>query len=129
GDLEGINQIALIILGSFIALYITSLAQRYLLSWVGQRALADLRSELFQHLQQLSLGYHDRNIVCVPIARVISDVAVITQLLSEGLLTVAAHTLLLGGIVIIMLSMSPPLAPITFSILPLMVIATAIFAR
>ncbi|HLV35707.1 MAG TPA: ABC transporter ATP-binding protein [Spirillospora sp.] len=129
GDLEGINQIALIILGSFIALYITSLAQRYLLSWVGQRALADLRSELFQHLQHLSLGYHDRNIVGVTISRVISDVAVINQLLSEGLLTLAADTLLLGGIVIIMLSMSPPLALITFSILPLMVIATAIFAR
>ncbi|MAS33976.1 MAG: ABC transporter [Anaerolineaceae bacterium] len=129
GDLDGLNQITLVILASFALLYVTSVLQSYWLSWVGQRALADLRGELFRHLQRLSLGYHDKNIIGVTISRVISDVAVINQLLSEGLIMLIGDTLLLGGIIVIMLSMSVELALLTFSVLPLMVIATAIFAR
>lgn len=129
GDLDGLNQITLVILASFALLYVTSVLQSYWLSWVGQRALADLRGDLFRHLQRLSLGYHDKNIIGVTISRVISDVAVINQLLSEGLIMLIGDTLLLGGIIVIMLSMSVELALLTFSVLPLMVIATAIFAR
>lgn len=129
GDVDELNRIAFVMLLAFIGLYVTSLAQRYLLSWVGQRVLADLRGELFRHLQRLSLGYHDTHIIGVTISRVISDVSVINQLLSEGLVTLLGDTLLLIGIVIVMVSMSPTLALVTFSIVPLMLIATAIFAR
>lgn len=129
GDPAGLNRIVLMLLGAFVGVYVMELMQRYLLSWVGQRVLADLRTALFQHLQKLSLGYHDKNIVGVTISRVINDVAVINQLLSQGLVTLIGDTLLLGGIVVVMLSMSPRLALVTFSVMPIMLIATAIFAR
>jgi ABC-type multidrug transport system fused ATPase/permease subunit len=129
GDLASLDHIALLMLVTFVSLYITALGQRYLLSWVGQRVLADLRAELFHHLQMLSLSYHDTHIVGVTISRVINDVAVINELLSQGLVTLVGDTLLLGGIVLAMLSMSPRLALVTFSVLPLMVLATAVFAR
>ena len=78
------NEIVLVLLAAFVGLYLASMAQRYLLSWVGQRVLADLRSALFRHLQELPLSYHDNHIIGVTISRVISDVGVINQLLSQG---------------------------------------------
>jgi ATP-binding cassette subfamily B multidrug efflux pump len=128
GDAAGLTRIALLTAATFVGLYLASAGQRYLLSWVGQRVLASLRAELFRHLQMLSLGYHDTHIIGVTLSRVISDVAVINELLSQGLITVIGDTLLLVGIVVVMLSMSPRLALFTFSVLPLMVLATALFA-
>lgn len=129
GDLVGLNSITLWMVAAFGALYFCSAGQQYLLSWVGQRVLADLRGELFEHLQRLSLGYHDTHIVGVTISRVISDVSVINELLSEGLITLIGDTLLLIGIVAIMISMNVELALITFAVLPLMVLVTQLFAR
>lgn len=129
GDIDGLNMISLLILAAFTGIYLSSLLQSYLLSWVGQRALADMRNDLFRHLQRLSLSYHDRNIVGVTISRVISDVGVINQLLSEGLVMLIGDAFLLVGIMVVMLSLSVPLALATFTVLPLMIIATAVFAR
>ena len=129
GDIASLNDITLLMLLAASGLYLASTTQRFLLSWVGQRVLADLRSALFRHLQKLPLAYHDSHIVGVTISRVISDVGVINQLLSQGLITLTGDSLLLAGIVIVMLSLNAQLALVTFSIIPLIVLATAIFAR
>ncbi len=128
-DLDSLSRVTMWMLGAFSGLYLTSLGQQYLLSWIGQRVLANLRNEMFRHLQSLSLGYHDTRIVGVTLSRVISDVAVINELLAEGLVTLVGDTLLLIGIVVTMLSMSPRLALLTFSVLPLMLLVTILFAR
>jgi len=109
---------------AYTALYGATAAQQYLLSWVGQRVLANLRSELFTHLQKLSLSYHDTHIVGVTVSRVMNDVAAINELLSQGVITLIGDVLVLAGIVAIMLSMSPYLALLAFTVLPLMVLAT-----
>ena len=129
GDISSLNDITLLMLLAATSLYVASTTQRFLLSWVGQRVLADLRSALFRHLQELPLAYHDSHIVGVTISRVISDVGVINQLLSQGLITLTGDSLLLAGIVIVMLSLNAQLALVTFSIIPLIVLVTAIFAR
>jgi ABC-type multidrug transport system fused ATPase/permease subunit len=114
---------------ALVGQYLASSGQQYLMSWVGQRMLAALRAQLFRHLQALPLGFHDTHIVGVTISRVINDVGVINELLSQGLITLLGDLLMLGGIVVVMLSMSPRLALITFSVLPLMLLATILFAR
>lgn len=129
GDLPGLTRIALAIAGSFVGLYLTSSGQRYLLSWVGQRVLANLRSQLFRHLQKLPMEYHDTHIVGVTVSRVINDVAEINELLSQGVITLIGDFLVLLGIIGIMLSMSPQLALLTFSILPLILLVTVLFSR
>jgi ATP-binding cassette subfamily B multidrug efflux pump len=129
GDGAGLARLALLMVLAFTGLYLASAGQQYILSWVGQRVLATLRSDLFAHLQRLSLGYHDTHIVGVTISRLINDVAVINELLSEGLITLVGDVLMLGGIVLVMLTMSPRLALLTFCVLPLMVLATWLFAR
>ncbi|HQJ11208.1 MAG TPA: ABC transporter ATP-binding protein [Anaerolineae bacterium] len=129
GDLHGLNRMALVLSGALVGIYGTSSAQQYLLTWVGQRVLMTLRNQLFEHLQRLSLGYHDTHIAGVTISRVMSDVGVINELLSEGLITLMGDMLLLGGIVGVMLSMSPQLALYAFSVLPLMLLMTLWFSR
>ena len=127
--IEGLFIVAIQIALSFIFLFIVSAGQRYLISWVGQRVLATLRSDLFGHLQRLHLGYHDKHIAGVTVSRVINDVAEINELLSQGIITLFGDLLVLIGIIVVMFSMSPHLALLTFSVLPLMFLATWLFSR
>ena len=127
-DAAGLGRISLLMAAAFVGLYISTAGQRYLLSWVGQRVLATLRSRLVEHLQRLSLGYHDKHIIGVTISRVISDVSVINELLSQGLITLVGDVLVLVGTIAVMLTMSPRLALITFSVIPLMLLATHLFS-
>lgn len=128
GNTPGLLTICAAMGAAFGALYVFTAVQQYMLSWVGQRVLANLRSELFLHLQRLSLGYHDTHIVGVTVSRVMNDVATINELLSQGIITLTGDVLVLAGIVTIMLSMSPRLALLTFIVLPLMVLATLWFS-
>ncbi len=129
GNLAGLDQVALLTAAAFVGLFAASAAQQYTLSRTGQQVLATMRNQLFSHLQALHLGYHDTHIIGVTISRVFSDVGVINELLSQGLITLAGDILLLIGIVVVMVSMSPSLALLTFAVMPLMVIATLIYAR
>ena len=128
-ELAGLSQISVLMALIFLSLFGAASGQRFLLSWVGQRVLATLRGELMRHLQALSLGYHSRHIVGVTISRVIGDVAVINELLSQGLITLIGDILVLIGIIVVMLVLSPSLALLTFSTIPLMLLATYLFSR
>jgi ATP-binding cassette, subfamily B, multidrug efflux pump len=128
-DLVGLGWVVGLLALTYVGTYGAQSGQRYLLSWVGQRVLANLRDRLFRHLQALHLGYHDTHIVGITISRVINDVAVINELLSQGLVTLVGDVLILGGTVVIMMTMSPWLALLSFSVMPLMAFATWIFSR
>ncbi|MCA9967160.1 MAG: ABC transporter ATP-binding protein [Anaerolineales bacterium] len=129
GDAAGLTRLVMGLAAAFVGLYGTTAVQQYLLAWVGQRVLTNIRETMFRHLQQLPLSYHDQTIVGVTVSRVINDVAAINDLLTQGLLSLIGDLLVLVGIIVIMLSMSPRLALLTFIVLPLMVAATTIFSR
>ena len=78
-----------VILVAFIAAALlnwgATYVQTYLINWVGQRALQDLRIELFQHLQRLSIGFYSRNKTGVLISRITNDVQALDQLVTEGI--------------------------------------------
>jgi ABC-type multidrug transport system fused ATPase/permease subunit len=129
GNLPGLGLTALEIGAAYILLYLSTSAERYLLTWVGQRVLANLRAEVFRHLQMLSVGYHDTHIVGVTVSRVMNDVAEINELISQGVITLFGDLLVLGGIIVIMFDMSPTLALLSFTVIPLMILATVLFTR
>ena len=129
GDLPGLTRISLLIAALYLSLAAATAGQTYLLSWTGQRALASMRDQLFRHLQELPVGYHDTHIIGVTVSRVINDVAAINELLSQGLITLIGDMLVLGGIIVVMFTMSPRLALYTFTVLPIMLLATWLFAR
>lgn len=129
GNADGLGRIAVLVAACYLALYAATAWQQYLMGWTSERVLTDVREAMFRHLQELSLSYHDRTIVGVTVSRVINDVAVINDLLTQGVISLVGDTLILIGIIIVMLSMSTQLALYTFIVLPLMAVATAIFSR
>ena len=129
GDASGLTQVAVLLTATFLGIYVTTAGMQYLLSWVGEQVLTALRAELFRHLQILSMSYHDTHIVGVTISRVINDVSVINDLLSDGVVSLIGDVVVLVGIIGVMISMDARLALATFSVLPLMVLATWLFTR
>ncbi|MBN1579147.1 MAG: ABC transporter ATP-binding protein [Anaerolineae bacterium] len=127
-DGQGLLVTSIWLIATLSAVYLSSAVQSYVLSWIGQRVLTTLRNRLFRHLQDLSVPYHDTHIVGVTISRVFSDVGVINELLSQGLISLLGDGITLIGTIVVMISMEPRLALLTFSVLPLMVLATTWFS-
>jgi ATP-binding cassette subfamily B protein len=104
-----------------------SYAQTYLTGWVGERILADLRNRLFDHLQDLSLGFYERNRAGVIISRLTNDVEAIDQLVTDGVTSLVQNTLTLVGTAILLFVLDWRLALATLLVVPFMSLATAIF--
>jgi ABC-type bacteriocin/lantibiotic exporter with double-glycine peptidase domain len=73
---------------------------------LGQSIIFDLRNTLFEHLQQLSIGFYSRYSVGRVIVRVINDVSVLREFITWAILAVARDLFALVGIVIAMVSMN-----------------------
>jgi ATP-binding cassette, subfamily B, bacterial len=112
---------------SAIAYAVFSYLQTYLVGWVGQRALQDLRVELFSHLQQLSIGFYSRNRAGVIISRLTNDVEALDQLVEDGLATLIQSGLMLIGVVVILFFLDPGLALLTFIWLPILALGGFLF--
>jgi ATP-binding cassette, subfamily B, bacterial len=101
--------------------------ETYLTGWVGERILADLRVRLFGHLQQLSLGFFERNRAGVLISRLTNDVEAIDQLVTDGVTTLVQSTLTLAGTAVLLFVLDWRLALATLAVIPAMSAATALF--
>src|SRR5256885_26307 len=94
-----------------------------------ERILADLRNQLFRHLQRLSLGFYERNRAGVIISRLTNDVEALDQLVTDGVTSLVQNTLTLLGTGVILFFLDWRLALATMTILPLLVVATALFRK
>ena len=119
-DVGALNMIVLAFLASAGLYWVATYLETYLVGWVGQRALQDLRIQLFKHLQTLSIGFYSRNRAGVIISRLTNDVEALDQLISDGLATRFQSTLMLLGVIVILFVLDPHLALLTFLALPLL---------
>src|SRR3954454_6985836 len=101
--------------------------QTYFTGWTGERMLADLRNNLFRHLQRLSLGFYERIRAGVIISRLTNDVEAIDQLVTDGVTSLVQNTLTLVGTAILLFFLDWRLALATLLVIPFMSIATVIF--
>jgi ATP-binding cassette subfamily B protein len=132
---DGINKhsvgsldlIVVAFLVSAVLYAVASYWQTYLVGWVGQRALQDLRVQLFSHLQTLSIGFYSRNRAGVIISRLTNDVEALDALISDGLATLFQSGLTLIGVVVILIVLDPHLALLTFIVLPFLLAAGIAF--
>jgi ATP-binding cassette subfamily B protein len=127
GDTGALTMIVLIYIGSVAVLWATTYAQTYLVGWVGQRALQDLRERIYTHLQAMSIGFFTRRRPGVLISRLTNDVQALDQLVTDGVITLFQSTLTLLGVVIILLALDVPLALVTFLTFPLLAVGSVIF--
>src|SRR3954468_1906295 len=125
----GIAQIAALYLGLLALSFLLDYLQTYYMQWVGQMAMFDLRSAIFRHLQEMHLGFYDRNPVGRLVTRVTTDVDALNEMFTAGVVSIFEDIFVLAGIIVIMLRMNWWLALITFAVLPIIFFATMIFRR
>ena len=119
-DTGTLDLIVVVFLASAVVYGVATYAQTYLVGWVGQRALQDLRLKLFAHMQSLSISFYSRNRAGVLISRMTNDVEALDQLVEDGLATLIQSSLTLLGVVVILLVLNFHLALLTFLALPIL---------
>jgi ABC-type multidrug transport system fused ATPase/permease subunit len=127
GDTGALTIILIAFLAAAFVNWVATYAETYLINWVGQRALQDLRVELFEHLQRLSIGFFSRRKTGVLISRLTNDVQALDQLVTEGLSTLVSATLTLIGTAVILVVLDPGLALVTFLTFPVLLVGSLAF--
>ena len=127
GDLSVLTWVVAGFLVSALVYWGATYAQTYLVGWVGQRVLQDLRIQLFAHLQTLSIGFYSRRQAGVIISRLTNDVQALDQLVSDGVVTLFGSTLTLVGTAVILLVLDVELALLTFLVFPLLALGSLAF--
>jgi ABC-type multidrug transport system fused ATPase/permease subunit len=128
-NLPGLTETMLLLLGIYIIGLLSQSGQGYLIGWVGQRFLSQLRVDIFDKIQSLPLAFFDQNKAGDLMSRLVNDIQTINQLLSQGITQVIGSVFSLVGIIIAMLVLSLPLALASFLVLPVMIWITVLFAR
>jgi ABC-type multidrug transport system fused ATPase/permease subunit len=126
-DGSRLTLVVVLFLAAGLANWGMTYVETYLTGWVGERILADLRAQLFGHLQRLSLGFYERNRAGVIISRLTNDVEAIDQLVTDGVTTLVQSTLVLVGTAVLLFVLDWRLALATLAVIPLMSAATALF--
>ncbi len=116
----------------FLALvveFVTSYGQTWLTSLLGQRVMRDLRMEIFEHLQRLSVSFFDRNPAGRLITRVTSDVETMNELFTSGVVSGLGDLFTLVAISVAMLIMDWRLALASFAVIPFVVMVSGLFRK
>lgn len=118
GDLDGLNIIAGAFVGATLLVWAGQYMETLFLSYASETALLQMRTQMFDHLQQLSLSFYDRNKVGKIMSRVQSDVQQIQELLTADILNIVVSILTLVAIACVMMMMNTRLALLTLSVVP-----------
>jgi ATP-binding cassette subfamily B protein len=127
GDLTALDLIVGLFIVSALVVWTTSFLQTYLTNWVGQRALQDLRLQIFRHLQEMPIAFYERRPAGVLISRMTNDVEALQQMVTDSITTLFQASLTLVGSIVILLLFDVKLALITFGIFPVMAIGSLAF--
>jgi ATP-binding cassette subfamily B protein len=128
-DFAGLNRVAALYLVILAASFGLEFSQTWLLQLTGQAIMFDMRLEIYRHLQRIDLQFYDRNPVGRLMTRVTTDVDVLNDLFTSGVVSVFGDVFTLVGIMIVLLSMNWRLALVSFAVLPLIVLVTQWFRR
>ncbi len=127
GDVQTLDLVVVAFIASALVVWAAGYAQTYLVGWVGQRALADLRLQIFRHLQGMPVGFYERRPAGMLISRMTNDVEALDSLVTDTVITLFQASLTLIGSIGILLYLDAELALYTFLIFPVMAIASLAF--
>jgi ATP-binding cassette subfamily B protein len=129
GDLRGVDRIAVAFFAILLASFVLEYAQMWTLQMTGQRIMFDLRMQIYGHLQRIDLQFYDRNPVGRLMTRVTTDVDVINDMFTSGVVSIFGDIFTLLGIMIVLVTMDWRLAVVAFAVLPLIALVTQWFRR
>ncbi|MEM7118174.1 MAG: ABC transporter ATP-binding protein [Chloroflexota bacterium] len=129
GDRDGLAQTMLLLGGAYAVGYIGFMGQIYFMNMMSQRLLKALRSDIFAHVQKLSIGYFFKHGAGDLMSRLVNDTGAIGNLMGQQLIQSLGSLFGLIAVLVAMFSLNVQLALVTIVILPLMAIATQQFSR
>ena len=129
GDLDGLNLFLLLFVGNGLLNNGSQWVQLLTMAYMGRGVLLTLRTQMFNHLQKLSIGFYDRHEVGRIMSRVQNDVQALQEVITSGAIDLTADVLSLGGIIIMMLSMNVKLALITMTVMPVMAVVLFVWQK
>jgi ABC-type multidrug transport system fused ATPase/permease subunit len=127
GDVGTLRLVVVAFVVSALVLWGATYVQTYLVGWVGQRALQDLRLRIFAHLQSQPIGFYERRQAGQLISRMTNDVQALDSLVTDGIVTLFQSSLTLIGTMAILAWLDVKLALLTFLIFPVMAVASLAF--
>src|SRR5437764_3571996 len=128
-DLRGLAITGIVLIVVNILMWQAQYWQVWTMSWAGQQMLYNLSSDMYSHLQQLSLGFYDRTQIGRVMSRLQSDIDVLEMMLSSGLLSMLGSLVSLIGIMAAMLALYVLLALPSFTVFPIMIDISAFRPR
>ncbi len=128
-DVRGLTVIGVVLIIVNVLMWQAQYWQVWTMSWVGQQILYHLSSDMYTHLQRLSLSFYDRTQIGRVMSRLQSEIDVLESMLSSGLLSMLGSLVSLVGIVVAMLAMNVALALLSFTVLPIMIGIAAFWQR
>lgn len=128
-DLHGLDLMALAYLGVVVCGFIVLFVQTYTTSYTGQRAMHDLRMEIFSHLQKQDLAYFDRNSVGRLMTRTINDVETLNELFSTGVVGLMGDLSIVFGIAVMMFWLDWQLALVCLAAFPIILYISRFYRR
>ena len=127
GNMDGLDFIAAVYFGVLVFSFIFQFFQTYLMQYIGQKVMFDLRSKVFAHLHKMSFSYFDKNPIGKMITRVVNDVEVLNEMLTSGLILIFSDLFTIFGFFIVMLYLDWKLTLTVCIIFPLLGIATRFY--
>ncbi len=127
GDTSLLARLAAVFLAAHVAAFFLLYIQTVLTTWLGQRVMYDLRTEIFEKLQRLDLRFFDKNPVGRLMTRITSDVETLNELFSSGVVAAFGDVFTLAFILSAMVYMDWRLALVTFSVLPFVALTAFLF--
>jgi ATP-binding cassette subfamily B protein len=128
-QLEGLPGLAATYVAVLVIAFVAEYTQTWTMQLTGQRIMFDMRMAIYRHLQRLDVRYYDHNPVGRLMTRVTSDVDVLNDLFTSGVVTIFGDVFTLIGIMGVMLWMNWKLALVAFAVLPLIGLVTQWFRR
>ena len=126
GDMQGLWNMTMLLIGVLIAEAIVQFFQSYLTSWLGQSVIKDLRTQLYQKVTRFRLKYFDNTALGTLVTRVVSDIETIADVFSQGLLEIIGDILKLIVVIGVMLYADWKLTLICLIPIPILIASTSI---
>ena len=128
-DMHGLIQIALLMVLAYVLTNGFQVASNWIMAKVTQKALKNLRTDLFANLQQLSLSFYDRNPAGALMSRLTNDIDAINQAVSMNITSLMASVLTLVGILVAMFLLDFWLALASLVVVPFTLWFTTFIAK
>ena len=124
---RGITDLAAIYLGALLCAYFFEFIQTYMMQWVGQKIMFDLRRDIFRHMQRMHVGFFDSHAVGRLVTRLTSDVDAINEMFTAGVLAIVDDFFNLTIMAIVMLQHQLVAGLVYLRGLPLILVVTRLF--